>query len=102
MPPESQAHGNEPPAKQEALQYITYSAKELLYLLNEKVDGLDQKIDLMALEQAKLDARYVSIPQFKAYQSEAVVTRRFAVASVIASIGAFSTFIGLLISGFGG
>jgi hypothetical protein len=98
MMPESQTHGNQPPKRDEALQYITYSAKELLYLLNEKVDNLDQKIDSMALEQAKLDARYVSLEQFKAYQTEAVVTRRFAIASAIASIGALGTFIGLLVN----
>jgi hypothetical protein len=98
--PESPTHHNRPPEKQEALQYITYSAKELLYLLNEKVDDLDKKIDLLTLEQAKLDARYVSLAQFKAYQDEATITKRFAIASVIASIGALGTFIGLVVSSF--
>jgi hypothetical protein len=86
------------PIKQEALQYITYSAKELLYLLNEKVDRLDGKISEMAIEQAKLDARYVSIPQFRSYQQELANTRRFAIASGIAGVSALSGVVGMLIN----
>jgi hypothetical protein len=100
MMPESNGHQNQPPRKEEALQYITYSAKELLYMLNEKVDSLDQKIDEMKIHQAALDARYVSQEQWKDAIRESAVSKRFAVASAIASVGAFGSFVGLLIGKF--
>lgn len=86
------------PTKEESLQYITYSAKELLYMLNQKVDDLDGKLDAVVLEHARLDARYVSQQQFADAQQELTRARRFAVASVIASVGAMGTFIGILVS----
>jgi hypothetical protein len=101
MPPDNPLHENQPP-KQEALQYITYSAKELLYMLNQKVDDLDSKMDAIAIEHARLDARYVSQAQFLEAQREMVLARRFAIASTIASVGALGTFIGLLTTSLGG
>jgi hypothetical protein len=102
MPPDGESqgasHGNMPPGKQESLQYITYSAKELLYLLNQKVDTLDEKLDDIAIEHAKLDARYVTQDAFTIHLREAVLAKRFAVASVIASVGALGTFVGLLVN----
>jgi hypothetical protein len=99
MPNDPNKTHTETPGKQESLQYITYSAKELLYMLNQKVDDLDGKMDDIALEHAKLDARYVTQAAFNTHLKETVMAKRFAITAVIASVGAFGTFVGLLVSG---
>jgi len=89
---------NEFPRKDEALQYITYSAKELLSLLNEKMDILDTKMDALTVEYARLPSIYVTQEQYRQQQQDQMTTRRFAASAVIASVGALGTFIGILVN----
>lgn len=78
------------------MQYITYSAKELMYMLNDKVDRLDDKIDDLQVHFASLPAVYVTQEQIADARKESALAKRFAIASSIASVGALGTFIGLL------
>lgn len=89
-------HDNVVTKKDEALSYIAYSAKELLYLLNQKVESLDDKFDLMAIELAKLPNTYVTRTELAEMQRQQTATRRFAIGSVIASVGSLGTFIGMI------
>ncbi len=94
MPPERPDIGI--PADKEVAQYVTYSAKELMHLLNEKVDNLDEKVDNISLEFAKLPAVYVTQESINEARHEAQVARRFAVASAIGSMSALGAMLGIL------
>lgn len=89
-------NGADFPKKDEAMQYVTYSAKELMYMLNDKVDRLDDKIDDLQVNFASLPAVYVTQEQITDARKESAIAKRFAIAAVIASIGSLGTFVGLL------
>lgn len=86
------------PRKDEAPQYIAYNVKELLSLLNEKMDTLDAKMDNLIVEYARLPSIYVTQEQYRQQQQDQITTRRAAVSAVIASVGALGTFIGIMVN----
>jgi hypothetical protein len=76
---------------------VTYTVKESLYLIHNKVDKIDEKVDGLLLAHAHLPAVYVTQSEMNESKRAAQQARRFAVASLIASVGALGTYIGILL-----
>jgi hypothetical protein len=78
--------------------YIKMSAKELIIALDKKIDRLDEKVDGLVIAHAALPAVYVTQEAINDNRREANLAKRWAVTATIASVGAFGSFLTLLLA----
>lgn len=76
---------------------VSYTVKESLKLIHDKIDKIDEKVDGLLVSHAALPAVYVTQADMNKSRQDSAQARRFAIMALIASVGALGTFIGLLV-----